>query len=224
MFSRTAPKHFYRVALVVAMVLPSLVVTAVGPGTPSASATTAGPGPYPVLASFANYSSDVQAWETNAEAQVAALRGVPDDLRNQLWSRGEIEADMFTQLVNMAGESNPSTSDQNVLNWFAGQYQANQEALANEAVDLYNQWAGDPCAFKLPLATGYLLAPQVYQSSYQSTIASICEQQEYDPYASLYCSIGGGNCISTPRARVTLPTAHRRTEPGETSWLASPTT
>ncbi len=189
------------VIFAVPLMLVGFVTLVLVPGAAPASATSPGPGPVPILTAFGADQSAVQAWETNAEAQVATLRGVPDDLRNQLWSRGEIEADMYSQLVNMAEESNPSSSDRAVVSAFSAKYQANQEALATEAMDLYTQWNADPCSFQLPVATGYLLAPPGYQSTYQSSISNICEQEEYDPYSITLCSWSGNSCISTPSAQ-----------------------
>lgn len=134
-----------RVILAVPLMLASFVALVLVPGATPASATPAGTGPTPIISGAA-----YQTLETNVETQVAGLRGVPDDLRNQLWSRGEIEADMYSQLVN-AAETTPSSS---VVAAFSANYQNTQETLANEAESLYTQWSAGPCSFKLPVRDG----------------------------------------------------------------------
>lgn len=179
------------------------VTTAAPPtsaATASAASTSVSLGPYPVLPTYSlgAVPSSVQNWEASAQAQVAALRGVNNGLRNQLWSRGEIQADMYAQLLHMATESSPSSSDTAVMNWFAQQLTARQEKLAKEALSLYNTWHSDPCGFEPPVAAGYLLpVPKDYQTSYGQSVATICETIEYDPSS---CVLSGACTPNPPSA------------------------
>ena len=177
-----------------AVIVPAVpAVAGVTPAQGALSSTP--PGPVPVLTNYSQDPAAVQAWETNAEQQVAALRGVPDDLRNQLWSRGEITAYMYAQLMHMATESNPSSADSSVVNWFAGQLTANQEAVATRAQDFYNQWQGNPCGFEVPVAPGYVLTlPSGYQDSYVTSVSNFCEIVQADPAS---CIISGA-CTPSP--------------------------
>ncbi len=182
------------------IVLAGLSTSVLSQAATAATAVTAPapPGPYPVLTDYSNLPPAVQSWETSAETQVAALRGVSDDQRNQSWSRGEIQANMYAQLLNKATEPNPSSDDKAVTTWFAQQVTAQQEALAVEAQDLFNQWQGNECGFEPPIAAGYQLpVPPGYQTDWSQSQSEFCESLEYDPTA---CILSGACSPSPPSA------------------------
>lgn len=64
-------------------------------------------------------SAPTQELEAAAKAQVASLRGIPNDTLNDFWSRGEVLADMYLRLLGMANSSTTlSAQDQAVVNYY----------------------------------------------------------------------------------------------------------
>ena len=111
-----------------------------------------------------------QGLEQSAEATIANLRGVPADRRNQNWSRDEINALVFLDLIGLIQKQaagNPLTDQQiAALDLLRTSYQDHEKAVAARALTLYNTWADDPCHFQVPVGND--------PGAYARTVANLC--------------------------------------------------
>jgi hypothetical protein len=113
-----------------------------------------------------------QQLEQSAESTIANLRGVPADRRNQYWARPEIDTLMFLDLIGLihrraAGDPNLTAQDQAAVDLLSTKYQQYEKKVADEALSLYNTWAGDPCSFLVPVGDN--------PKAYQDTLGTACE-------------------------------------------------
>ncbi|HEX2736038.1 MAG TPA: MBG domain-containing protein [Polyangiaceae bacterium] len=89
--------------------------------------------------------------EQEAIAEIAELRGIANDQVNLYWSRGEIRANMYLRLLQIAKATSPSTEEQDVAEYYAEAIGEERIAVAHRALELYAAWQGDPCSFDVPV-------------------------------------------------------------------------
>lgn len=138
-------------------------------------------------------SAPTQELEAEAKAQVASLRGIPNDTLNDFWSRGEVLADMYLRLLGMANSSTAlSAQDQAVVNYYTKAINTERVSIATEALDLYSQWQGNPCGFHVPVGD-----PNSYINEQFGSLLSPgpCALAVFDP-TSPACALG--ECIPPP--------------------------
>ena len=96
------------------------------------------------------------ALEQEARAEIAGLRGIPNDTLHDYWSRGEIRAWMLLHALRV-GYKQPSQytpEEQQIASYFnLWIYQENGE-IAQTAFALYNSFSQNPCGFTLPPGIG----------------------------------------------------------------------
>ena len=127
-----------------------------------------------------------QAFEQDAREHIAALRLIPDDTLNVFWSRGEVRAYMYLHLLGLANApaGSLSTQDQAVVTHYTAAINAERLAVATEALSLYDSWAGNPCAFKVPVGD-----PDAYLNQQATQFACL-------PGSTNECAIV--NCVVPP--------------------------
>ena len=98
-------------------------------------------GPTALIQDSGRYST-VQSLEQDAEQQIASLRGIANDTTNVYFSRGEIRASMFLDLLSRInrcaqGLSTCSTADQGVVQYYAHAVKQKRVDVAQLADELY---------------------------------------------------------------------------------------
>src|SRR4051794_26710137 len=91
--------------------------------------------------------------EQEGRAEIAELRGIPNDTQNLYSSRGEIRAYMYLRLLALANTApaSRSTEDQATVDEFTREINTERITTAKAAKDLYDVWAQDPCSFQVPV-------------------------------------------------------------------------
>ena len=93
------------------------------------------------------------SFEGSAEQGIAGLRGVANDQLNTYWSRDEIRADMYLHVLGMANSAagSLSSAEQTTVTFYTNLINQQRKALAQNALNLYNTWAANPCGFHVPV-------------------------------------------------------------------------
>jgi hypothetical protein len=131
--------------------------------------------------------------EQRAEQEIADLRGVPNDAINANWSRGEIRAAKYLDLLQLVNQCHTSCSptDQAIVDYYADAVHQQRVAVANEALKQYNIWKVDPCVYHVPVGD-----PSSYLA--QTDVASGPSAPCNIPANSLACLLGA--CTPKPPA------------------------
>jgi hypothetical protein len=126
-----------------------------------------------------------QPLEQEAKTNIAALRAISNDTLNDFWSRGEIRAYMYLRLLQMANSTTSlSAQDQAVFNYYTQAVNNQRLTIANQALNLYNQWHASPCGFQVPVGPD--------PNSYIESVSSTCSLPPNSPACLL------GQCVPAP--------------------------
>ena len=161
-------------------------------------------GPASLIQDAGSYST-LQPLEQNAEQQIASLRGIANDTTNVYFSRGEIRAQMFVDLlakINACGShsSTCSASDQAIVAYYANAVKQERVDVAQLADNLFEatssfcipgttscgwqSWKSNSCDFLVPLGLGAQTGPNQSDSAqlvYENTVCQGPPNPYYSP-------------------------------------------
>lgn len=171
-----------------------------------ASVVVSACGPQTLVQDATNYQT-VQPLEQDAEQQIASLRGIANDTTNVYFSRGEIRAQMYVDLmadINACGSHSATctTNDQAIVNYYANLVKQERVEVAQLADNLYEasgtfclipgtttscgwtSWKSNPCFFLVPLGLGAQTGPNKNDSDQQAYENTVCNGPPSNPFNS----------------------------------------
>jgi hypothetical protein len=206
--STLAARTFSRMLTPRGLALVTALALVVGPAGPTARATDLVVTGQEAFVTQNLASSGVWGFvEDDATSAVAKIHGLPADYRLKLWARDDVRGAMFAELLAIAKKSAAQRTAQESAALARLQLVTQQArvAVAQKAVDLFNSWQANPCAFQAPAGfPPYVVAVGYCQGGFLANIGNLPSPPGADQFTAWASALYYGPLLGSAEAQRAL--------------------